>query len=108
MARGPLWTKREDRVLLNQVRKNPNNLKEAFRKASNLLERRDWVSCSKRWYSKFSNCSPDNIDAICFTTLSSKTMSINTKNKHKRTKSRTYKVNKTFWGKFKEFINRLF
>lgn len=105
MARGPLWTKQEDRVLLNQVRKNPNNLKEAFRKTANILERRDWLSCSKRWYTKYANCPIENIEAICFTTLSSKTMSVNSKNKSKKTK--IYKTNNNLWKKIKDFFKNI-
>lgn len=104
MARGPLWTKQEDRVLLNQIRKNPNNLREAFRKTANILERRDWLSCSKRWYSKYSNCPIENIEAICFTTLSSKTMTINNKNSKKAKK---YKTNKNLWDKIKGFLKSI-
>lgn len=105
MARGPLWTKQEDKVLLSQVRKNPNNLKEAFRKTANILEGRNWLSCSKRWYNKYSNCPIENIEAICFTTLSSKTMSVNSKNKSKKTK--IYKTNNNLWKKIKDFFKNI-
>lgn len=101
MSRGPVWTKKDEKVLLNQVRKNPNNLAKAFRNTSRLLGR-SAKACQDRWYSKFSNCSPDNIEAICFTTLSSKTMTINSKNSKK---VKNYKT-KSIWEKLKEFIKK--
>lgn len=101
MARGPVWTKKDEKVLLNQVRKNPNNLAKAFRNTSRLLGR-STKACQDRWYTKFSNCPIDNIEAICFTTLSSKTMTINSKNSKK---VKNYKT-KSIWEKLKEFIKK--
>lgn len=104
MARGPVWTKKDEKVLLNQVRRNPNNLAKAFRNTSRLLGR-STKACQDRWYTKFSNCPIDNIEAICFTTLSSKTMSVNSKNKSKKTK--IYKTNNNIWKKIKDFLKNI-
>lgn len=100
MGKGHKWTNREDKILLNNVRKNPDNLSKAFINTARLLNRTT-TACKQRWYNKYANIPIENIEAICFTTLSSKTMSINNKNSKKAKK---YKTNKNLWDKIKGFL----
>lgn len=101
MSRGPKWSPKEEKVLLTQIRKNSDNLQKAFRTTARLLERSP-KACQHRWYNKFSNCPINNIEAICFTTVSDKTMTINSKNGTKKTKK--YKTNNNIWKKIKDFL----
>ena len=71
------WSQEEDRVLLNQVKRSPTNLKHAFVRTSEILEgERTPHSCAQRWYSHVSK-DPRN---TCFITVSSKHKSPNRKN----------------------------
>lgn len=75
MIKHKRWTSTEDTQVVDQVRKSPTNLKQAFREAARVTGRSEGA-CSNRWYTVFSK---DKNNA-CFITISSKHKSLNRKN----------------------------
>ena len=69
------WTSAEDTQVVDQVRKSPTNLKQAFREAARVTGRSEGA-CSYRWYAILSK---DKSNA-CFITVSGKHKSLNRKN----------------------------
>ena len=70
------WSEDEDRVVLDQVRRNASNLTYAFEKASELLEGRTKQACSMRWYMVLAKRPETN---ICFATVSNDSQIVNKK-----------------------------
>lgn len=67
------WSDDDDRILISEVKKNPNNLTKAFEKVAKKLDRTP-AACSQRWYNnkhKFS---------VCFMLVGKNGSSINGKN----------------------------
>ena len=75
MAKNKRWTSTEDTQVVDQVRKSPTNLKQAFIEAARVTGR-SAVACSNRWYTVLSK---DKANA-CFITVSGKHQSLNRKN----------------------------
>ena len=75
MAKNKRWTSTEDTQVVDQVRKSPTNLKQAFREAARVTGRSE-TACSNRWYTVLSK---DKANA-CFITISGKHKSLNRKN----------------------------
>ena len=75
MTKHKRWTSTEDTQVVDQVRKSPTNLKQAFKEAARVTGRSE-VACSNRWYTVLSK---DKNNA-CFITISSKHKSLNRKN----------------------------
>lgn len=75
MANKKRWTTTEDSIVVEQVRKSPTNLKQAFKEAARVTGR-SVLSCSQRWYTVLSK---DKSNA-CFITVSGKHKSLNRKN----------------------------
>lgn len=75
MAKNKRWTSTEDTQVVDQVRKSPTNLKQAFKKAARVTGRSE-TACSNRWYTVLSK---DKANA-CFITISGKHKSLNRKN----------------------------
>ena len=48
------YTNEEDKVIIDCVKRNPQNLTESFKKDERLLETRSFNSISNRWYQKLS------------------------------------------------------
>ena len=75
MAKNKRWTSAEDTQVVDQVRKSPTNLKQAFREAARVTGR-SVGACCNRWYTVLSK---DKANA-CFITVSGKHQSLNRKN----------------------------
>ena len=75
MANKKRWTTTEDSIVVEQVRKSPTNLKQAFKEAARVTGRSE-LACSNRWYTVLSK---DKSNA-CFITVSGKHKSLNRKN----------------------------
>jgi len=54
MAKGKAWLEDEEKVILEQVKIYPQNLKKAFSSASIILGTRSPNACSNRWYRSIS------------------------------------------------------
>ena len=75
MAKRKRWTSTEDTQVVDQVRKSPTNLKQAFKEAARVTGR-SALACSNRWYTVLSK---DKNNA-CFITVSGQHKSLNRKN----------------------------
>ena len=75
MANKKRWTTTEDSIVVEQVRKSPTNLKQAFKEAARVTGRSE-IACSTRWYTVLSK---DKNNA-CFIIVSEKHKSLNRKN----------------------------
>lgn len=75
MANKKRWTTTEDSIVVEQVRKSPTNLKQAFKEAARVTGR-SVSACSKHWYLVLSK---DKSNA-CFVTVSGKHQVLNRKN----------------------------
>ena len=75
MAKNKRWTSAEDTQVVDQVRKSPTNLKQAFKEAARVTGRSE-LACSNRWYTVLSK---DKNNA-CFITVSGQHKSLNRKN----------------------------
>ena len=75
MANKKRWTSTEDTQVVDQVRKSPTNLKQAFKEAARVTGR-SVLACSQRWYTVLSK---DKSNA-CFITVSGQHKSLNRKN----------------------------
>ena len=75
MAKNKRWTFAEDTQVVDQVRKSPTNLKQAFREAARVTGRSEGACCN-RWYTALSKDKAN----ICFITVSGKHQSLNRKN----------------------------
>ena len=75
MANKKRWTTTEDSIVVEQVRKSPTNLKQAFKEAARVTGRSE-TACSNRWYTVLSK---DKNNA-CFITVSGKHKALNRKN----------------------------
>lgn len=99
MAAHKKWTENEDKVILRFVKESPENLSEAFKKASENLDNRTPASCSYRWYSHISRDA--NKASTCFVTLSKTKYGRNRKNCKD-----PYPIHTTnsLWTKIKKFL----
>ena len=75
MTKRKKWTSAEDTQVVDQVRKSPTNLKQAFKEAARVTGR-SITACSTRWYTVLSK---DKNNA-CFITVSGTHKSLNRKN----------------------------
>ena len=75
MAKNKRWTSAEDTQVVDQVRKSPTNLKQAFKETARVTGR-SASACSQRWYTVLSK---DKSNA-CFITVSGQHKSLNRKN----------------------------
>lgn len=89
------YTNEEDKVIIDCVKRNPQNLTEAFKKAERLLETRSFNSISNRWYQKLSR----NYDNRCFFTIGLKSKNSNRKVVRKDTYNNTVSITETIWKK---------
>jgi hypothetical protein len=72
--RGIRYTKADDAIIINQIKKNPTNLDTAFKKAALLLEIRTEKGVAQRYYNKLRN------DVPMIALGNDQTMMVNTKN----------------------------
>lgn len=85
------WTAEEDSTLLTEVSKSPQNLREAFEAAGELIDRTP-NACAFRWYSSVRH----NTSSIAFTLVGAHGASKNSK-----LGGDTKKVSKTLWERIK-------
>lgn len=88
------WTQQEERVLLNQVSRSPQNLQKAFEVAAEILGRTR-AACEFRWYYILKH----RENSVAFTLVSNK---IATKNS--KVGGVTKKIKKSLWDKIKELF----
>lgn len=94
------WTEEEDRVLLNQVTRNANNLFRGFRESARLLNRTE-DACRQRWYTAVMH----NYDSsMCFITVGRGTKNVNRKVVNKRTSDNTEKKPVKWWRALLNFL----
>lgn len=86
----------EDKVILNEVKKSPENLVRAFHNASKIINRTP-RAIKQRWYYIISK--DDGIGAVTFMTLSSKKVLTNRKNSCNQVPKKV-----TFWSKLIKFL----
>lgn len=96
------WTEEEEQVLLGQIKKNANNLSEAFRKASAIINR-SVASCQSRWYKTL--CRNSNTE-ICLITIGRGTKNVNRKNVASNTSDNTEKTTISWWNKLLAFLRK--
>lgn len=89
------YTNEEDKVIIDCVKRNPQNLLEAFRKAERLLENRSLYSIQQRWYKKILK----KLDTKCFVTIGVESKNINRKIVTKCTSDNTVSITETIWKK---------
>lgn len=90
------YSLKEDKIILNEVKKSPENLIRAFQNASKIINRTP-RAIKQRWYCVISK--DDGIGAVTFMTLSSKKMLTNRKNSCNQVPKKV-----TFWSKLIKFL----
>lgn len=94
------WIIEEDRVLLDQVTRHANNLKDGFRETARLLNRTE-DACRQRWYTAVMH----NYDpSMCFITIGRGTKNVNRKVVNKRTSDNTEKKPVKWWKALLKFL----
>ena len=96
------WTVEEEQVLIDQIKRSANNITEAFRRTSRLINRTE-AACTYHWYvviSKRENPS------VCFVTVGQKTKNVNRKNVALNTSDNTEKTTISWWKIFLNFLNK--
>lgn len=98
------WTKEEDNILIEAVKKSPYNKAKAFRAASEELLLRDYDSCSNRWYRHLSN--PENPHYVkLFTTVSNNALQLENRVVSRDNTPISPKIIKeTFWKRIKRIL----
>lgn len=89
------YTNEEDKVIIDCVKRNPQNLTEAFKKAERLLENRTFTSVMNRWYYHLSK----KPDTKCFITIGVKSKNMNRKIVTKYTSDNTVTTSGSIWQK---------
>lgn len=102
MTKKRRWTIEEERVLIDQITRNANNLTTAFKKTARLTGR-TVRACEARWYTVISK--RDSI-SVCFATIGHKTVNINRKNVASGTSDNTEKTTATWWRKVLFLLKR--
>lgn len=90
------YSAKEDRIILNEIKKSPENLIKAFQNASDKIGRTP-RAIKQRWYCVISK--DDGIGAVTFMTLSSKKVLTNRKNSCNQVPKKV-----TFWSKLIKFL----
>lgn len=94
------YTNEEDRVIIDCVKRNPQNLTEAFKKAERILEDRTFVSVMNRWYYHLAK----KPDTKCFITIGVKSKNMNRKIVTKYTSDNTVTTSESIWQKILKFL----
>jgi hypothetical protein len=104
MTKRVLWTKEEDEILVQAVKANPHNKAQAFRNASEKLDR-SVGAISFRWYECLSNPKSKCYVGCMFTMIGHASRldnrTINRENVHVT----PMPVKKGLWRKIKELLN---
>lgn len=86
------YTDREDQIIINKVKENPNNLSKAFREAANEIGR-DYKCIKQYWYTKSNNrAALKDRCGHCFLTYGGKSLNINRKNVSVNTSDNTITI----------------
>lgn len=102
MTKKRKWTIEEERVLVDQITRRANNIREAFRRTSRLIGRTE-AACMYHWYmvvSKRENTS------VCFVTIGHETKNVNRKNVASNTSDNTEKTSISWWRRFLSFLKK--
>ena len=86
------WTNDEEQVIISKVRQYPNNLKRAFKEASEVLDRTEHA-VALHWYNK------TRMSEAVFITAGSKTANVNSKNVFTGSYDNTQRVKVSIWRK---------
>ena len=89
------YTLEEDNVILDCIKRHPQNLREAFAKASRILENRSEMSIKIRW-ARYLSKKENN---TCFITLGKKTKNINRKIVRFNSSDNTETIKISIWNK---------
>lgn len=89
------YTPEEDKVILDCVKRHPQNLREAFAKASRILETRSEMGVKIRWNRVLSKQENNS----CFMTLGTKTKNINRKIVRFNSSNNTETIKISIWNK---------
>lgn len=95
MTKKRKWTTEEEQVLVDQITKSANNIKEAFVKTSKLIDRTE-AACMYHWYMVISKRKDSS---VCFATIGYKTRNINRKVVRANTTDNTEVTTVSWWRK---------
>lgn len=95
MTKKRKWTTEEEQVLIDQITRNANNIKEALVKTSKLIDRTE-AACMYHWYMVISKRKDSS---VCFATIGYKTRNINRKVVRANTTDNTEVTTISWWKK---------
>lgn len=102
MTKKRKWTTEEERVLVDQITRSANNIKEAFRRTSRLIDRTE-AACMYHWYAVVSKREDPS---ACFVTIGYKAENVNRKNVASNTSDNTEKTSTSWWRRFLSFLKK--
>ncbi|MBQ7431623.1 MAG: hypothetical protein IJV29_18525 [Butyrivibrio sp.] len=102
MSKRTKWTIEEERVLVDQITRSANNLREAFRRTARLTGRSK-IACEIRWYKVVSK--REDTEKL-FAIIGYKTKNVNRKNVASNTSDNTEKTTVSWWRKFLSFLEK--
>lgn len=97
MTTKPRWTNDEEQVVIAKVRQHPNNLKQAFREASEEIGRTEYA-ITRQWYVKIRH------SETVFMTVGPKTINRNTKNIYQGSSNNTERANVSIWRRILKLL----
>lgn len=97
MTKKRKWTTEEERVLIDQITRSANNIKEAFRRTSRLIDRTE-AACMYHWYGVVSKREDPS---VCFVTIG-----LNRKNVASNMLDNTEKTSTSWWRRFLSFLKK--
>lgn len=95
MTKKRKWTTEEEQVLVDQITRSANNIKEALVKTSKLIDRTE-AACMYHWYMVISKRKDSS---VCFATIGYKTRNINRKVVRANTSDNTEVTTISWWKK---------
>ena len=99
MTKKRKWTTEEERVLVDQITRSANNIQEAFRRTSKLIDRTE-AACVYHWYMVVLK---KEDPSVCFVTIGHKTKNVNRKNVASNTSDNT-ETSTSWWRRFLSFL----
>ena len=103
MSRGKSWTIEEEKVLISQVEKNPQNLLLAFQLASELIERTP-LGCKQHYYENIIKGKTKLPKSYMYMTISKKKALPNRKVAKRDAKEEILIVKPSLWQSIKKFF----
>ena len=95
MTKKRKWTTEEEQVLIDQITRSANNIREALVKTSKLIDRTE-AACMYHWYMVISKRKDAS---VCFATIGCKTRNINRKVVRANTTDNTEVTTISWWKK---------